>query len=144
MLDNVSSMFENMYTLIKRMRKSEYERNVKSYQEKYNAFFSEMIEYMDAAEDKTNAAEEIGQIFAEEMYVNCVGKKKLSLQVSMDLNLMMIYYIFPIILLTRNDNAEILADAMRDKWNERFKSKIDYASYETIRDGFPSKMFGIF
>lgn len=144
MLDNVSSMFENMYTLIKRMRKSEYERNVKSYQEKYNAFFSEMIEYMDAAEDKTNAAEEIGQIFAEEMYVNCVGKKKLSLQMSMDLNLMMIYYIFPIILLTRNDNAEILADAMRDKWNERFKSKIDYASYETIRDGFPSKMFGIF
>lgn len=144
MLDNVSSMFEDKNIFLKKMRRPTYEKNMEVFRTNYAKYFDEILAYVDAAQDKQAAALEICENFATQMKEAYVKKKKISPQLSMDLNLMMIYYVFTGILLTKNPNAELIADAMKAKWNEVFGCSIDYAPYETIREGFAGKLFGLF
>ena len=60
----------------------------------------------------------------------------------MNLNYFMIYYVFPTILSEEEKGAEI-CDTLRDVWNERFKCNINYTDYETLKEGFQTKIFGI-
>lgn len=60
----------------------------------------------------------------------------------MNLNYFMIYYIFPSILLEKENGAEI-CDILRDKWNDFFKANINYTDYESLMSGFQTKIFGI-
>ena len=56
--------------------------------------------------------------------------------------IMMIYYFFPVMLLKEDENRTLICDAVRDKWNEVFRTTINYADYETIKSGFKRKIFG--
>ena len=63
----------------------------------------------------------------------------------MDLNFFMIYYVFPAILMTQNDNAKLMADTLCETWGKSFKdSKIGYTDYDTLYESFKEKIFGIF
>ena len=70
---------------------------------------------------------------------------KISGKVQMDLNFFMIYYVFPAILMTQNDNAKLMADTLCETWGKSFKdSKIGYTDYDTLYESFKEKIFGIF
>ena len=45
-------------------------------------------------------------------------------------------------LLKEDENRTLICDAVRDKWNEVFRTTINYADYETIKSGFKRKIFG--
>lgn len=64
----------------------------------------------------------------------------------MDINLMMIYYVFPAILLTESECAVMLADAIRDEWRGRFRDseQLDYTTYEELSNTFKEKFLGMF
>ncbi|MBQ0028029.1 MAG: hypothetical protein KBS96_05445 [Lachnospiraceae bacterium] len=144
MLDNVSVMFEDKGFYLKKMRRPLYEKNMEVFGTNYKKYFDEIIDTVAAAEDKRQMAIMLGDCFAYKMREAYVNKKKIPPQLAMDLNLMMIYYVFPGILLTKDVNAELIADAFKEKWNEIMECSIDYADYQTIRDGFSNKLFGLF
>lgn len=144
MLENVSVMFEEKNFFLRRMRRPLYEKNMEVFQTNYKKYFDEIIDTVKAAEDKQATAEQLGECFATQMRTAYVKKKKIPAQLAMDLNLMMIYYVFTGILLTKDANAELIADAFKKKWNEVMECSIDYANYETIREGFAGKLFGLF
>ena len=75
------------------------------------------------------------------------GKRgKISGRSQMDINVFMIYYVFPSILLTNSECARILADAIRDEWRGRFRdsAQIGYTTFEELCGTFQEKFLGIF
>ncbi len=62
----------------------------------------------------------------------------------MDLNFMMVYYVFPYLLKAKDRGGEETAAVLRDKWNETFASNISYTTYEDLYNGFKKKLFGFF
>ena len=64
----------------------------------------------------------------------------------MDINLFMIYFVFPAILLTQSEYAGLLADAVRDEWRGRFResAQLNYTTYEEIYSTFQEKFLGLF
>lgn len=64
----------------------------------------------------------------------------------MDINLFMIYFVFPAILLTHSEYAGRLADAIRDEWRGHFKNsaQLSYTTFEEISGTFQEKFLGLF
>lgn len=144
MLENVSVVFAEKDMYLKKMRRVTYENNMENFEKNYAEFFEEVFAKVASATDKQAVAEEIGESFASQMRSAFVTKKRIPTQLAMDLNLMMIYYVFPSFLRTNNPDATVVADAFKKKWNEVFECSIDYADYATIREGFSNKLFGLF
>ena len=62
-----------------------------------------------------------------------------------DINLFMIYYVFPAILLTGDEEADRLCTGMKEAWNARFSdTNISYTTYDKLYDSFNEKIFGMF
>lgn len=145
MLDGVEKIFGNMQPMMKKLKKASYEKNMVEFRQMYGHYFSEMMEHMEQAEDKERAAEEIASVFADRVEKNYSVKGKINGRVQADMNFFMIYYTFPAILMTGNEYAKAVADAVCGEWGNRFKnSKIGYADYDTIHGGFREKILGIF
>ena len=53
----------------------------------------------------------------------------------------MIYYVFPTIL--SEENGAAICDTLKDVWNSRFKCNISYTDYDSLMEGFQTKIFGI-
>lgn len=144
MLDGVEKIFEEMQPMMKKLKKNSYEKNMVQFREVHGHYFSEMMDYMEAAEDKGKAAGEIGKAFVDKAEAAYQKKGKIAGKVQTDLNFFMIYYTFPAILMTHSDYAKQVADGICGEWGARFKdSKIGYADYDTIYGGFREKIFGI-
>lgn len=145
MLEGVEKIFENMQTMMKKLKKASYEKNMIGFREEHGHYFSEMMEYMEAAEDKEGAAKEIASDFVDRVERNYTVRGKINGRVQADLNFFMIYYTFPAILMTGSDHAKMVADAVCGEWGDRFRnSRINYADYDTIHSGFREKILGIF
>lgn len=147
MLDHVEIVFENMKPMMKKLKKASYKKNMDEFLAQHGHYFREMTTLMDQAEDKENAAEQIANIFAEQVEKAYTSPKKGRIDgvVQMDLNFFMIYYVFPAILLTGHEDAKLVADRLRDEWGRRFKdSRIDYTDYDSLYGAFREKIFGIF
>ena len=145
MLDQVETMFDGMETMLKKLKKKSYEENMKVFREKNGHFFEEMRDYVDAAEDRQGAAEEVADVFVGQVRGHFLEKGKIRSGKQSDMNFFMIYYVFPAILLMEGEEADMLAGAICKKWGETFKnSKIGYTTYEKIYDGFNEKIFGLF
>lgn len=145
MLEGVEKIFENMQTMMKKLKKASYEKNMIGFREEHGHYFSEMMEHMEAAEDKERAAKEIASDFVDRVERNYTVKGKINGRVQADLNFFMIYYTFPAILMTGSDHAKMVADAVCGEWGDRFRnSRINYADYDTIHSGFREKILGIF
>lgn len=145
MLEGVEKIFENMQTMMKKLKKASYEKNMIGFREEHGHYFSEMMEYMEAAEDKEGAAKEIASDFVDRVERNYTVRGKINGRVQADLNFFMIYYTFPAILMTGSDHAKMVADAVCGEWGNRFRnSRINYADYDTIHSGFREKILGIF
>ena len=145
MLDGVEKIFDQMKPMMKKLKKASYEQNMEGFRRENGHYFREMVDYVEEAGQKEEAAKEIAVLFTEKVGEKFGGKKKISGILQADLNFFMIYYVFPSILLTGSDCAKTTADAVCAEWGNRFKdSKINYADYDTIYKGFREKVFGIF
>lgn len=147
MLTNVETMFDNQQEMMRHLKKKSYEENMKVFIGKNRGYLAEMNEYMDAAEDKEKAAKELGSCFVEAVEKRFAkGKKgKIASPVQADLNMFMIYFVFPAILKTGHADSKVLADGLCNAWREKFKGgQIGYTDYDTIYNSFREKIFGVF
>lgn len=145
MLSQVETMFDDMRGMMKKLKKASYERNMNAFREKYGHFFIEMIQYVEEKEEKEAAAKEIAVVYTEAVKNKFCVKGKMKAYVQADLNLFMIYYVFPAILLTKSEYKDLIARSICDEWGEKFQdSKIKYVDYDGIYNGFREKIFGIF
>lgn len=147
MLNNIETLFDNQQEMMKHLKKKSYEKNMKEFLEKNQHYFQEMTEYLDVASDKEKAAEEIGirLVDAVEERFSKGKKGKIVSYVQADLNMFMIYYVFPAILKTEHADKKLIADGICNAWRARFKGgQIGYTDYDSIYSSFREKIFGIF
>ena len=144
MLERIETIFDHMGPMLKKVKKKQYEENMKAFRQEYNHYFFEMTDYM-KADKKEIMAKEIAAVFVEAVKRKFEVKGKIKGYLQIDLNFFMIYYVFPAILMTQHEDAILVADAICEAWGNSFKdSKIQYADYDTISNSFKEKIFGIF
>ena len=146
MLNGIANYFDNRDQMLRHLKKKSFEKNTQSFIDSYGHYFREMTEYVDSVSDKEQAAAEIANTL-----VNCVEKKfasrkgKIDSRTQVDLNFVMIYYVFPTILGTEHEYAKLIADSICSAWGKQFKeSQIQYTDYDTLYGSFREKIFGIF
>ena len=145
MLDSIETIFDNMAGMMKKLKKASYHKNMEVFQERNGHFFQEMIQYTEQSTDKESAAEKIAEHFTDAVWDRFSKNGKIRSVTQVDLNLFVIYYVFPSILMTGSDDATLIADHIRDVWSVKFKnSNIQYADYDKIYDSFSEKIFGWF
>lgn len=139
-------MFDDMEAMMYRIKKKVYKERMEAFLGKNATTLKEMTGYVEQAKDKEEAAAEVAAALADTVVGRFGRKGKISGRSQMDINLHMIYYVFPSILLTKSECAEMLADAIRDEWRGRFRdsAQINYTTYEDICGTFQEKIFGIF
>ena len=139
-------MFDNKNKMLKRLKKTTYEENFAWFQAEYAEQFEEITAYAEQAADKQSAVTEIGTWFTDGVYGKYAsGKKKIPSYVQADLNLFMIYYVFPALLKTGHPDAEQIAEGICKVWAKCFRgNKIGYTDYDTLYASFHDKILGIF
>ncbi len=145
MLNQVETMFDGMTGMMKKLKKASYEKNMSAFREKYGHFFIEMTQYVEEKDDKEAAAKEIAVVYTDAVKNKFSVKGRIKPYVQADLNIFMIYYVFPAILMTESGYKDLVARSICDEWGAKFKdSKIGYVDYDKIYNGFREKIFGIF
>lgn len=146
MLKGIETIFDNKERMLSHLKKKSYEKNTKIFLEQNEHYFREMAEYVGEAEDKENAAAEIGECLAQAVKERFAGKRgTINTRTQVDLNFFMIYYVFPTILGMRDVQSEVIAEGIRTVWTKSFKeSSIQYVDYDTLYKSFREKIFGIF
>lgn len=146
MLKNLETMFENVDDMIRNLKKKSYEMNMTQFLEKNGHFFQEMTDYVDASEDKQDAAAELAKRVGEsvEKRFSQGIRRKIPSHVQADVNFFMIYYVFPALLKTEHAQCRLIADSICTEWKKRFKrSAIGYTDYDSLYESFREKAFGI-
>ena len=106
-------MFDDMEAMLYRIKKKVYKERMAIFCEKNADTLREMTGFVEQAENKEEAAAQMATAFGD-MVQDRFGKRgKISGRSQMDINVFMIYYVFPSILLTNSECARILADAIR-------------------------------
>lgn len=112
------------------------------YEEHEEVFKSIETRYLQC-EDKEQMVNEIAQGFVDEAgkQYDSIQKKSKKEQFVLDYNTLMVVYIFPAILYFKGESSVPLADAIVNRWNERFsKYHIGTATFEEIKSGFKTKL----
>lgn len=164
MLEQAGSMFDDMEGMLNRIRKKVYGERMDFFRKKNALLLAEMTGFVEQAanrdqvnvedqvqdkaqvEKRNEAAAQVAKAFADAVEARFAKQGKISGRSQMDINLLMIYFVFPAILLTESDCAVSLADAIRDVWRGRFRdsAQLDYATYEEISSTFKEKFLGLF
>ena len=131
---NVEKIFEDAAYLSKVHTKKEYEKQMDMFNTDRYEFLNQLIKAEDLATESEEFCSDVTNVFKK------FGKVRGS--DLMNLNYFMIYYVFPSIIMNEEDGNRI-CDIIRDTWNNHFKSNISYTDYETLKDGFQTKIFGI-
>ncbi len=139
-------MFENKGKMLKRLKKQTYETYFAQFQTAYAKQLEEITAYAANALDKQAAAAEIGTWFTDGALRGFAsGKKKIPSYVQADLNLFLIYYVFPALLKTGHPDAEQIVQGICAAWAKSFPgNKIGYTDYDTLYQSFHDKILGIF
>jgi len=145
MFDNLAEMFANRNAMMGvRVKKVAYKQNMYNFRVEYGADFQEMVDTVNASENKEETAMSLGKTFSEKTFELFEKKGKVKSTTKAELNMFMIFFVFPAILLTQSEAAVLTCDKLRDEWNAKFGEKINYTDYDTLYDGFRDKIFGIF
>ena len=145
MLDHVDTMFDGMTAMMKKLKRPAYKKNMELFCENHGHFFCEMVEYVEQENGKEEATEQIAEVFIKKVQGKFSKNGKIKGRTQADLNFFMIYYVFPAILMTKSEYADMIAKSICEKWGITFKgSSIGYADYDKIYDSFRDKIFGIF
>ncbi|RKI81148.1 hypothetical protein D7V90_13205 [bacterium 1xD42-87] len=148
MLEQAGTMFDNMEAMMYRLKKKAYKERMGEFREKNQEILAEMTELVERAEEseRDEMAAQTAKAFADAVEARFAKRGKISGRSQMDINLFMIYFVFPAILLTQSEYAGLLADAVRDEWRGRFRdsAQINYTTYEEIYSTFQEKFLGLF
>lgn len=166
MLEQAGSMFDDMEAMLNRIKKKVYQERMDFFRRKNEQLLSEMTGFVEQAEVKNQvenenqdeaenqvevekrdeAAAQVAKAFADAVEARFAKRGKISGRSQMDINLFMIYFVFPAILLTKSDCAVSIADAIRDEWRGRFRdsAQLDYTTFEEISGTFKEKFLGLF
>lgn len=148
MLEQAGTMFDNMKAMTYRLKKKIYKERMGQFREKNQEILAEMTDFVEQAEERERdkAAAQTAKALADAVEAHFARRGKISGRSQMDINLFMIYFVFPAILLTQSEYAGLLADAVRDEWRGRFKNSVqlDYTTYEEIYNTFQEKFLGLF
>lgn len=141
---DATSLFEDYSVKMKKLGKKVYEKQMAGFRERKGEEINALVEEYSEVAQQEGAGRALADEFASQIFDAYEKRGKVKTSVMTELNLYMICYIFPAILLTENENAKALCDSLRDSWNKKFNEKIDYTDYNTILGGFRDKLFGIF
>lgn len=146
MLEQAGMMFDNMEAMLYRIKKKVYQERMEQFREKNQETLAEMTDLVEQAADREATAAQVAETFAGVVEQRFAKRGKISGRSQMDINLMMIYYVFPAILLTQSECAVLLADAIRDEWRRRFRdsAQLQYAGFDELCSNFQEKFLGIF
>lgn len=146
MLEQAGTMFDNMEAMMYRLKKKAYRERMEQFREKNGAVLAEMTDFVEQAKDRDEAAAQVAKALANTVEERFAKRGKISGRSQMDINLFMIYFVFPAILLTQSECAVPLADAIRDEWRGRFRdsAQLGYTTYEEISSTFQEKFLGLF
>lgn len=145
MFDRSAEMFDGFRTKLKKIKKKTYEERFAIFLSENRATFEEMTQYIKGREDVEVAADEVANIFAENVFAEYGKGGRLAGSIKADLSLFMIYFVFPSILELGDVNSKVLCDAIRNEWRRRTdNSAFDYTTYEDLHGSFQEKLFGIF
>ena len=146
MLEQAGAMFDNMEAMMYRLKKKEYRERMEQFREKNRAVLTEMTDFAGQANNRDEVAAQVAKALADAVEARFAKRGKISGRSQMDINLFMIYFVFPAILLTQSECAVPLADAIRDEWRGRFRNsaQLGYTTYEEISSTFQEKFLGIF
>ena len=148
MLEQAGTMFDNMEAMMYRLKKKAYKERMGEFREKNQEILAEMTGFVERAEEpeRDEMAAQTAKALADAVEARFAKRGKISGRSQMDINVFMIYYVFPAILLTKSECAELLADAVRDEWRGRFRDseQISYTTFEELCGNFQEKLFGIF
>lgn len=169
-------MFDDMEDMLNFIRKKVYGDRMDAFRRKNAQLLAEMVGFVEQAEtqnevavqkeaevqNKTEVQEEaevqtepegrkkaaaqVAKAFADAVEARFAKRGKISSRRQMDINLFMIYYVFPAVLLTESACAVSVADALRDEWRGRFRdsAQLDYTTFEELNGSFRTKILGMF
>ncbi|MDE7206420.1 MAG: hypothetical protein K2N90_04570 [Lachnospiraceae bacterium] len=144
MLDQIETIFDGMSDMIMKLGKTSYRKNIELFREQNEHFFQEMIQYVEKKENKEEAAKEMAQILASAVEKRFSAKGRIKPYKQADVNLFMIYYVFPTILLMESEYSDLIAGSIRDLWKSRFRdSNIEYTTYDELYNSFQERILGI-
>ena len=144
MLQQVETIFSNMDSMLKGLKKKTYEANMKAFREENNEFFFQLMDQLKVG-NKEVIAQHLSNSFVAAVKQLFEKGGKIKGRVQMDLNFFMIYYVFPSMLMTQSDDAKLMADTLCETWGNSFKdAKIGYTVYDKLLESFKEKIFGIF
>jgi len=144
MLENVHEIFDFGMLQFRRAKKKMYEERIAEFREKNGTVISEMLSYVANAEDKDAAAGEVSEAFCKDVFDANAKRGKLRGSSQQDCCLFMIYYVFPSILLTEDENAAFMCDKLLESWRVWFKNPgMQYGTYDDLHDSFREKIFGL-
>lgn len=144
-IDNgIIEIFEERDRYLKRLNQSTYEENYRHFRDRYGHMLNEALEALKDDEDISKAMDETAVSLSELVWERYSKNGRMKNAVSMDINFVMIYYIFPYLLEQTQCGGPEFAERLRLKWNEIHKCNISYAPYDEIYRGFKKRLFGYF
>ena len=166
MLEQAGAMFDDMAGMLSRIKKKIYGERMAYFRQKNEPILTEMVRFVEqagvqkeaevqkevevqkeeVAQKQREAAAQVAKALADAVEARFAKRGKINGRTRMDINLMMIYYVFPAILLTESECAVPLADAIRDEWRGRFRDseQLRYTTYEELSNTFQEKILGMF
>lgn len=131
---NVEKIFLDLARMSKVHSKADYEKYTKVFTDERYGELDDLV--------KADNLEEQCQLFCEDVFENYKKFGKVRGGDQMNLNYFMIFFVFPTIL-SNEENGEAICDVLRDTWNKRFDCNVNYTDYDSLYDGFRTKIFGI-
>lgn len=145
MFENFYEMFDRELVIFRKAKKKTYEERMTAFRAEHGHYIDEILMAVAEADDKQAKALECGSLIAESVFDHFAWHGKISTAKRSDLTLFMIYYVFPGILMTENENAKTACDGLLVRWSEKFKCpNMGYTTYDELLGGFSDKIFGLF
>jgi len=138
--DGLNTLFTEAMKL--KFSKKIYEATFMDLYEQNKALLARIIETCEKEAEREAVIEEISGIIPQALIskLDEVSSKRKKESIQLDCNTVMVTYIVPVLVYSRNDACELITDRMIEKWNEISTLKIQKAHYEEIQGGFKTRL----
>ncbi len=143
-MKDLAELFDEREGYLRKLKKESYEINTQRFDTDYGPALRALLESAGASGDTAGSYVSEALDFSRKIYDKYEKKGKINSILLMDLNFMMVYYVFPYLLKNKDKGGEEFAAVLKDKWNETMGSNISYTTYEDLYSGFKKKLFGFF
>lgn len=145
-LENAAQLVQSVQNPLKKFNKQDYPSQL----EKYSYEHEQLIEAIKSYFNEKNEGEikEFANVFAFSLVSpiqyaqESVSKKTIRDKNQIDLNLVLVIYVFPLLQDKLGENGKILSEAVIEEWKKAFpkESNIQLSTKESIQRGFKSRL----